>query len=135
MSGPFVDAEGELRDWIKNVSGIVGAGKALTNGAHIGQVSSPANGTVAELTLVGGGTDRSGWLHQPRISASVYGPNRAASNAAAVALANSLQALNAAPVNGTLARIIGAFNITILWAPDGTHARHLVDAELLIGAL
>lgn len=136
MTGPLTDAEQAVREWVKTSSGIAGPGLPLTNGAHIGHISSPATATVAELARVGGGPDGSGYLDQPRISAQVYGPTREVAFAAAQSFGNALAGLAERPATlAGIGKIFAAFGITILWAPDGNRARYLVDAELQIAAL
>lgn len=129
----FTDAEQAAREWAMDHSGLVGAGLPLTNGAHLGQISGPAHGTWAEITRVGGRTDPSGNLDQPRLSWSVYGPTRAAATGAAIALANALRGIAAHPVDTPAGRILGAYNTSVLYSPDGNHARALVECELLVG--
>lgn len=130
----FTDSEACVREWTNQVVGLTGIGNPLTNGAHIGQASSPGSATWAEITRVGGTQESSGAFDQPRMSASVYGPNRGAAFLAARALANALRSIEAAPVTTASGRIAVAFNITVQWRPDGAHARWLVDFEAWISA-
>jgi hypothetical protein len=128
--GTFVDAEQCLREWaMTRTATLVGAGKPLTNGLHIGRVGSPGNSTWAEISRVGGPLEASGAFDQPRMSAQVYGPNRESAQAAARALATELAAIQASPVQTPAGRVAAAFNITVTWAPDNTHARYLVAFE------
>jgi hypothetical protein len=128
--GVFVDSEQCLREWaMTRTATLVGAGKPLTNGLHIGRVSSPGSGTWAEISRVGGTLEASGAFDQPRMSAQVYGPNRESALAAATALATELAAIQAAPAQTAAGRVAAAFNVNITWAPDNTHARYLVGFE------
>jgi hypothetical protein len=128
--GAFVDAEQCLREWaMTRTATLVGAGKPLTNGLHLGRVGSPGSGTWGEISRVGGPLEASGAFDQPRMSAQVYGPNRESALAAARALATELAAIQAAPVQTNAGRVAAAFNITIAWAPDNTHPRYLVGFE------
>jgi hypothetical protein len=127
--------EGAVRAW-SMVAGFAGPGKPLTNGLHLSVRESPAQGTFGVLTRAGG-TDEPGGMpfDTPRLSASIWGPNKAATAAAAVAYANALRGLAASPVTVTTAggqqiRLNMAGEVTVVESPDRDRPRYVVDARV-----
>ena len=127
----YLDVEGALKAWVNAQTALVGSGKPLPLGAHLGRpLRSPARGSYVLLSRVGGGPDPTADANvdQARISGAVYGTTLHAASLAAAAYANLLAAV-AAPVAVTGGRLMAVTDISgPLYIPDGDEERYLVDA-------
>lgn len=133
----FADAEGVLKTWLISGDSLVGAGNPIPAGIHLVRLRSPYTAAWAQLSIVGGDDD---WLpdsasHRARVSASIYGPTRLATNIAAVAYANMLRRIPSERpfVDGTGRQLVAVAAITgPLYIPDGDDERYLVDADIYL---
>jgi hypothetical protein len=132
----FVDDEGLVAQWV-NASAIVGSnGGVLTKGAHLQKLRTGAAGSYIVLSSLGGDDgDREPNLFYARVSAGVYGPNKADAKTAALAYANLLRTPSA-PTPLTGARLLAVEGIDgPTWVPDGAEPRYVVDADFVFQPL
>ena len=126
-----LDAEGAIRTWINAQPALVGPGRPLPLGAHVGNpLRSPARGPYVLLTRVGGGPDPGEVnVDQARVSGSVYGMKKLPAALGAAAYANLLVAVAApvALVGG--GRLLAVTDLSgPLYLPDVDEERYVVDA-------
>jgi hypothetical protein len=133
----FLDIEGAHRAWVNSLTTtLVGRGHPLALGAHLRRLRSPASGTYALISSVGGGDEwtaesTTGWA---RISASIYSATSKQNAAyAAAAYANVLRLI---PILRPVLTAQGVQLVAVdsitgpLYSPDGDEERYLVDAEI-----
>jgi hypothetical protein len=135
-----VDAEGAVRDWVNSLQDLVGQGRPLQLGAHLGRLRSPGRGAYAYLLRVGGtpGLTAERPLDQARISATIFAPTKEIACAGAVAYANALETLDGRPTPMGPAVVCQTVdNITGPVATDEHESnreqyRYLVDADFVL---
>lgn len=131
----FVDAEGILRTYLNGLTTLVGNGQEFLLGFFLRRPRSPYKGAYGLISRVGGSD---AWneaaADQPRISVSIFAPTKQAALIGAVAYANTLRTLAAAPPTVTGVRIMAADNITgPTYIPAGgttAEEQYLVDADV-----
>lgn len=132
----FCDVRGALRSWGNAHPTLTGIGKPMTNGFHLSVRDSPGPGTSCVITRAGGGSQEGGMpIDTPSQQFSVWGPDAGAAEHAALALANALAGISAAPVTvttsrGELVRLHLASDITVVDSPDGGRPRFIVSADV-----
>lgn len=135
-----VDAEGAVRDWINSRTDLVGQGRPLQLGAHLGRLRSPGRGSYALLLRVGGtgALTAERPVDQARISATIYGTTKETAAQAAVAYANAVQELDGRPTAmGPLVVCNTVDNLSGPLAIDDTDTnreqyRYVVDADFYL---
>lgn len=127
----YLDSEGAIRTWVNGQAWLVGPGRPLALGAHLGpRLRSPVRGCYLLLSRIGGGPDPASDVNvdAARLSGSVYGTKKLATANAAVAYGNLLVSV-AAPVPVAGGRLLAVTDVTgPLYLPDGDEERYVVDA-------
>lgn len=140
FAGVSVDAEGAVHDWLNSLTTtLVGETRPVTLGFHYDLLRSPGRGAYGLISRIGGndGITPETPADMARISVSFFSTTKKTAAAAAVAYANTLRGLSAAPY------VSAAYGVTLrladnltgpTWIPNLLKQlpQYLVDADIYL---
>jgi hypothetical protein len=134
-----VDAEAAVKAWLNARLDLVGQGRPIPLGAHLGRLRSPGRGAYAHLLRVGGSPSLTAEspVDRARVSATLYGTTKETACAAALAYATALERLDGIPTAMGPLVCATVDNITGPTALDDHESareqyRYVVDADFYL---